>query len=67
MLLLIISLLELKTLLQHTDELLAFELFELCDGIFVNGVDKKENFKVLLEDLRNRELQVAATNLLVRW
>jgi hypothetical protein len=33
--------------LRHTNELLAIKLLTPRHGIFVNGVDKKENFEAL--------------------
>ena len=47
-LLLVLRLLELKTLLAHTDELLTIELLKLSDGICVNGINQQESFKALL-------------------
>jgi hypothetical protein len=52
MLLLLIRLLEPQTFLRNANELLAIELLELRDGVFVNGVDEQEDFEaLLLEDL----------------
>ena len=44
---------ELETFLRHTDELLAVELLELSDGVFIDGVNKEQNFEaLLLENLK---------------
>jgi hypothetical protein len=57
LLLLLLGLLELKTLLRHTDKLLAIEFLELCDSVFVDGVDEKQYFEaLLLEDLEERRV-----------
>jgi len=47
-LLLVLGLLELKTLLGNTDKLLAVEFFELCDGVLINGVNEEKDFEALL-------------------
>ena len=47
-LLLVLHLLELETLLAHTDELLTIELLKLSDGLFVNGINQQESFEALL-------------------
>ena len=56
-LLLLGSLLELESLLGHTDELLAIELLELGDGVLVDRVDKEQDLEaLLLEDLQERRV-----------
>ena len=50
-LLLVLRLLELETLLAHTDELLTIKLLKLSDGILVNGINQQESFEALLEYL----------------
>jgi len=56
-LLLLRGLLELESLLGHTDELLAVELLELSDGVLVDGVDKEQDLEaLLLEDLQERRV-----------
>jgi len=47
-LLLVFSLLELKTLLGNADKFLAVEFLELGNGVLVDGVDKEEDFEALL-------------------
>lgn len=50
--LLLVGLFELETFLGNTDELLALELLELSNGVFVDGVDKEQDFEaLLLQDL----------------
>jgi hypothetical protein len=34
-----------KIFLQHADQFLAIEYLELCDGVFINGVDKKQGLR----------------------
>lgn len=46
--LLLLGFLELETLLGDTDKLLAVELLELGDGVFVDGVDEEEDLEALL-------------------
>lgn len=46
--LLLVSLLELETLFGNTDELFAVKLFELGNGVLVDGVDKEQNLESLL-------------------
>jgi len=48
------------TFLANGNKLLPLELLELCDGIFINGVDKQEDFETFLRTLRNGESRVLA-------
>lgn len=51
--LLLLSLLELETLLGDTDELEALELLELGNGVLIDGVDEEKDLEaLLLEDLK---------------
>ena len=43
--LLLFRLLELESLSRHTNELLALELLQLCDGVFVHWIDREENLE----------------------
>lgn len=55
--LLLISLLELESLLGDTDELEAIELLELGDSVLIDGVDEEKDLEsLLLEDLKERSV-----------
>jgi len=50
-----------------TQMALAIEFLELCDGVFVDGIDEKQDFEaLLLEDLEEGESRTATSDSPVR-
>ena len=47
-LLLVFRLLELQTFFRNAHEFLTVKFFKLADGVFIDGVNKEENFETLL-------------------